>query len=461
VSAEQRATISGAASARVRPLFRNVDIEELACPGCGGTLAVEAVVDGGVDGIRHGIVRCRCYRYPIVEGILSLVQGGPFRQGAADRAVDALAEGDTLGALTRLLLPAPRDESTLRHRLRRVQSWFGACEPGSQEKFRRLIGSETFTDSVRVLHEPSYGTYLTNRWANPSFLSTLALIQIYDSLRRDVPHRVLDLCCGAGHASFLLQQLFPELAITAVDHDFSNLYLARNHLLSESAILLCLDVEKPLPLRTASYGSVLCLDAFHYIGSKRALCAELRRVVHERGLWVFPHLHNALVENFAAGVPLDPETYRACFDQPGARFFTERALLEGFVREGRLDLTNEADAGDLDASNAVVMVAGIGGDVPDRWNDSAAFVLRRASSLGVNPLYQASARGETLHLERRWPDANLAAECRDAERYLPAEIDVEVDLLERIRSNATTEADAAAAKRLIESFVVVPVPQGL
>ncbi len=59
-------------------MLNTVFIQELHCPYCASSLAIEQVIESWANHIEHGIVRCGCYRYPIIDGILILKQqSGP------------------------------------------------------------------------------------------------------------------------------------------------------------------------------------------------------------------------------------------------------------------------------------------------------------------------------------------------------------------------------------------------
>src|SRR5690606_31964755 len=59
------------------------------------------------------------------------------------------------------------------------------------------------------------------------------------------------------------------------------------------------------------------------------------------GLFLLPHLHNADAENPTPGIPLRAEDYRRCFAHSETRLLRETDVLDGFVRDGRLDLAGE------------------------------------------------------------------------------------------------------------------------
>jgi SAM-dependent methyltransferase len=267
------------------------------------------------------------------------------------------------------------------------------------------------------------------------------------------PIRMLDLACGAGHSSFVMRLLHPDLSVVSVDHDFVSLYLSKRFM-GRNATHLCLDAEVPSPFPDEYFDGVFCLDAFHYLHSKRAVIAELKRVVGLEGMWLFPHLHNALRENITAGVPLSPEAYLECFDIPGARLFDEATILRALSQEHTLDLREQAQVSKLNQSPTVTLIAG----KPDLWRKHGQFpssLCRKRSSLVLNPIYRrAHGKAEwTL----TWPNDEMRTECGGAEKVLPATGSWSKTELQHLLSE-NSKSDEARLSELVARFVLVPLP---
>ena len=148
----------------------------------------------------------------------------------------------------------------------------------------------------------------------------------------------------------------------ATDHDFVNLYLARRHMIPDTPCI-CLDAELPLPFGDRFFDSVLCLDGLHYVRSKRALLKELDRSVEETGIWLFPHMHNALATNVSPGVPLRPGDYQRCFDFLPSRLCIESEILQDFMKHQTIDLTESRFAEQLDRVPVLSLVASRNTDI--------------------------------------------------------------------------------------------------
>jgi SAM-dependent methyltransferase len=432
-------------------------LEELAglhCPCCGHGLEAEGADGDSLPG--YGVVRCGCYRYPVVDGILVLRQlSRP--SDAVDPVVARLDDGDRAGALRAALeLGTPvarRRRRPLRERLRRagarVLSPFLSPPTDAVER-----APATFAAAVAAGRDQRYRDYLFFRHANPSALAAMPLVLALAG--RPAPAGpVLDLACGAGHSTFLLSSLLGRDRVVAADHDFVNLHLARRFH-AGGATCLCLDAELPLPFADARLGGVFCNDAFHYVRSKVALVAELERVVARRGPWLLPHLHNAGRENPNPGLPLTAEDYLRCFERQEPRLFDEARILADFAAEGVLDL--QGAAAPRDETPVLTLVAGRDHTLFTRHHGLVDRLLARPGLLRLNPIFTADRRGPEVRLKLCWPDRELQGECEGVARYLPPQVEVDADLVDALdRAEPTGEA-RLQADRLVRSFVLVAVP---
>jgi SAM-dependent methyltransferase len=304
-----------------------------------------------------------------------------------------------------------------------------------------------------------FSDYLFHRYANPSFLGAIGPLLLLDCLKEraisDQPIRVLDLACGAGHSSFLMRLLHPGLSVVSVDHDFVSLYLAKRYLAPE-ATCLCLDAEVPSPFANDFFAAVFCLDAFHYLHSKRAVVAELKRVAKPESLWLFPHLHNALQHNITAGTPLSPEHYLACFDSLAARLFDETTILHGLSQRRTLDLRAQLTPGELEKSPNLTLLAG----TQDLWREHRQFpsaFCRQRSRLALNPIYAWESRQDCLEGTLTWPNKVMKDECHGAEAVLPATCRLHKrELRDLLKGNASSTN--ARLEELVAQFVLAPLP---
>jgi ubiquinone/menaquinone biosynthesis C-methylase UbiE len=438
-------------------------IQELHCPYCASPLTVERVIASMANHIEHGVVRCGCYRYPIIDGILILKQqSGPadthdvrvahLMAGAVELArhramhVDApLLSGQ--GRWQRAIQSvAARGVPLVGALVRRKSGLVGEAEPKRDMPFAKLL---------ETLRPGLYAQYLYQRYANNSFLASVAPLLLLGDLSPG--QRILELTCGIGHSGFLIQALFPHLQLVATDHDFVNLSLARQHFVP-NALLVCLDAEAPLPFAGQSFGAVFCLDGFHYLRSKAALTKELDRVSEHEALWLFPHLHNAQVETFNPGIPLLPDQYGRCFAQMPHKIFQESVLLRDFFREGALFLERVPATNEIAQAQNLTLVGTRRTDFWRARTDLAQRLSTNPAQLLVNPIYSVQSGESTTQLTLTWPSSRLRDECREVEDYLPNSCEIDSALLRRLRAGSLSADDSAIARDLTQKFILVNLP---
>ncbi len=403
--------------------------------------------------IQYGIIRCTCYRYPIIDGIAILRQ----RSGSADtvdKGVTYLEAGDTEGALHYAFYcasPIPPAQSRWQ---RAVDSLpFRHRSAGLHLPNQSL----TFRQSLHLHRPPGFADYLFHRHANNSFLAAIPLLLLLKELQSPANLTVLDLNCGVGHASFLMRTLFPNISVIATDHDFVNLYLARRHMIPNTCCI-CLDSELPLPFGDRFLDAVLCLDGLHYVRSKRALLKELDRSLKEAGIWLFPHMHNGLAKNVSPGVPLRPSDYQRCFDFLPSRLCIESEIFQNFMQNQTLDLTESRSTEQLDRAPVLSLVASRKTDIWRR-HDRLAERLHTKANLRVNPLYHRNGSDrEGVHLRMAWPNATLERECEPVKEFLPQECNIDSSLWARLQGGTLREEDEPEVRRLVKSFVLVSLP---
>lgn len=440
-------------------------LASLRCPFCASDIQPERAVGEGSDGLEHGIVRCGCYRYPVVDGILVLRRDPLHSTGRFGRAVACLERDDVRSARRSLLEPEPAfaRKPTLRRLARDLaRDWLpGARRDRVAEVLEAEVGS--FAEEVERLKVDSFAEYLVKRFANPSFLSAIPpLMQLgervtaaTDPLGRE--RWILDAACGVGHLSFLAARLFPDLRSVATDLDFENLALARRHFLSPEAIALCVDGNFVLPFARGSFDLVVCLDALHYVDAKVTFLRELGRCLRPDGSCVLAHVHNALQHNPSPGTPLTAEGYARCLAGLEPTVFPELDLLRQWFETGTVDLSRDATPQALAEAPAFTILAGRDPSWRSAPGPLADRFARRAGRVRWNPIYTAEPRGDRVHLSARWRNPGLAAECAAVERFLPRSLEVERDTWERFRVPSEDHSSEPASS-WVRSFVLVPEP---
>ena len=438
-------------------------LPSLHCPYCESPLEVAFRNDFSADqpeasSIHYGILSCACARYPVIEGVPIL----QHTEGLA-RVVGFVQQREYRRALLQALniFRVQWAHRSRWHQLKYHLNCRRALSPGQI----------SFAQAVDLLRRPQgFSDYLFHRFANPSLLAALAPLRLFDALaptagnhspsspaeRTDArPPRVLDLACGAGHASFLLRLLYPNQSLVSADQDFVSLYLA-GRFLAPDAIQVCFDSEAPSPFADDTFDGVFCLDAFHYFHAKAAIIAELQRVVRDDGLWVFPHLHNALQTNFTAGIPLSPEDYARIFSAVAPRLFAERDLLRALSTQQPIDWSMRHSLGDLESAPALTLIGGPAQTFGIQRDPLAAF-CRPPSRLAINPIYRVTRQGDNAKLELNWPQATIRAECGSIEAYLPTTFSLLAGDLQNLAAG-TFKWNDPRTQELIRHFVLVPLP---
>lgn len=263
---------------------------ELRCPHFGGGLQLENLLQCSEAAIEHGVVRCPCYRYPIIECIVLLRRFSGVSDTVDVRARQLLVgEVDAARASamqTGVPVPTAVAEpnglaNRLRHRvLGRSESPAKSDTPGVS------ASGGSLAETIARRRPGLYGQY--QRCANNSFHASVPLLLLPGDMETRQPApRVLELTCGIGHFAFLMGATFPHLEVVATDFEFTNLLIARRHF-APNAQFVCIDAEAPLPFSSGSFAAVSCLDGFHFVRSKVALGGEALRVGADDALFLFP-----------------------------------------------------------------------------------------------------------------------------------------------------------------------------
>ena len=437
-------------------MISNELIRNLHCPYCGSDFRVDLQAPPLEEaGVRNGILRCACYRYPIVDGILILRQrSGPV--DTFDNAVAHLEAGDIESALHESFHAASPVQAP-KTRWRKLLARLGSSH---NDRASLSLDRLTFRQALDRYRPSGYAHYLFYRYANNSFLAAIPLLLLLRTLRSQRPSlaqpvRLLDLNCGVGHATFLARLLFPEMLVIPTDHDFANLYLAKRFLVRESACL-CLDAELPLPFADNFFDAAVCIDGLHYVRSKTALIEELDRSTKEDGLLLFPHLHNALAANLSAGVPLAPKEYERCFQFAPLKLCSETQILLDFAERQMLDLTSRSGE-EISTAPVLSIVASRSPQIWRRHEDLAADLLKINANWIVNPIYAHREGIDDVKLQMAWPNPALERECEPAKRVLRSECTLPLSQWARLKNGAALENTQAFAD-LVKSFTIVPLP---
>jgi len=440
-------------------------LELMKCPYCGSDFEIEEIYEvfsENEEEIRNGCIKCECNEYPILEGILILKN-----LTAKKYIIEHLKKREVEKAVALSFKEGVND-------ICRVAD-FIEPKPGGKIIKKCLLGFARHSSKYKILSNKkssffdalgygSYEVYLKHRFSSQTFWS---LYPFFHLLRtRERRKRILEVCCGAGHASFVVSNYVNPEELICVDGGFKSLYLAKKYF-SNAAAFINIDANYQLPFKDGVFSSVLMMDAFHYVDARALLAKELERVLNQEGMLLLLHLHNALAENPAAGKPLSPSAWRGLFDRDvTVRVLPEKRVVEDFVLRDRLDLSKEYSEEELNSSDAIIIVAGagVGSECFDGvWEDILKVKRKIKENLIINPIYKMKEEGDKILLEREFPSESFRKEYPLTEKYLPERGEIGKGLVSGgsvfVSDSDEREGEIKEIKDLMRKFVVINVPE--
>lgn len=432
------------------------------CPYCGSDLNLGEIYEEEEEEIINGWVRCECGQFPVIEGILNLKIGL-----ANSYLVDTLSKGRTKKSILPLLesyveylskitavLESKGSLGTLLAKI--LQSFY---QTKARYTYRKYIdGGSSFFE---LLGKSSSDTYLKHRFSWETLWSVYPFIPLLKRKRA----RILDIGCGAGHASFLISTYVHPEELICADRSFRNLYLARKYF-ARKAQFICLDASYPLPFKDSIFDSIFMLDAFHYVQARASLAREMERTLLPQGLLLLLHLHNALQYNPGTAKPLSPSSWVNLFHQLPVKALPERNLVEDFLLKNELNLAKDYPQAALDASNAICLVGTRQESLLKLYKEVGNDFLSNKANLTINPIYEVTHKPDKLILRRHFPSEEFREEYPLTEKFLPEEYAVEGELINLVKEGAfdiapgdLSESDFRQIEDLMKRFVLINVPE--
>ena len=419
------------------------------CPYCGTDFEIDEVYSENEGKIINGCINCECDEYPILEGIL-ILKNTPtkeciieyLKKGEIEKAV-ALSLRDYTNAICRVadfIVSKPCGQFL-------KKSLFSFINYLSKKRYKKY--SNKNLSFCEVLGNGSYDVYLKHRFSSQTFWSLYPFIKLLRGKRK----RILDVCGGAGHASFVISKYVNPDELICVDGEFKSLYLAKKYF--SNAEFINIDANYQLPFKDDIFSSVLMMDAFHYVDARALLAKEFERVLGKEGMLLLLHLHNALVENVAGGKPLSPTTWMGLFDNLNVKALPEKAVIEDFILRGRLDLSKNYSKKELNSSDAILIMGGADSDCFDGiWEDT----LEVKENLIINPIYKMKEEGDKILLEREFSSEFFRKEYPLTEKYLQEKCEIDKRFVKG-RSVCVSGSDEIEIENLMRKFVVINVPE--
>ncbi len=390
------------------------------------------------DAERFGLLRCSCSEYPLIAGIPVIVRG-PLADSNCDseRLCTLIRAGEHKQALIEAL--APRQKAPKPHQLTRLLPSAVAARARSAQlrdfrtkwrhQFEMLCQDESPGSAIRLIRHYfgeryNAANYFSFRAGQPKYLITLALSQLTNAADWK-----LDVGCGAGHITRILNNSQSPGNAVGLDRNFFLLWLA-NTRVAPDARFVCCDVEQGLPFGDSVFDFALLSNFYHFIYQKRLMLAELKRVGHANTVVVISSLRNRNVITPTPNLALSPEGYQSLVDEQfeASRMISESALLEQTVLKASNELppAERPDAlKDEPMINLILTNSAEFSTTDNLESENDGAVYR------INPLYRRrpDTRGNVAAFEARWPSEQYLEDNPELRAYLRDEIELPADII--------------------------------
>ena len=287
-------------------------LKRVRCVRCKQALKiVNTFTDGKILARPNYIVKCNCFEYPVISGILYLEPNK-----ACQAACESLKRGDDRFAIKQLwqarklitfalsIIFFPHFINNLITKLLKQPAYhyFG---------FKRVVKFLTW-----FAYPKAWCVYLINRDRTPAYFLSL----LTTNLLLNSQSTICDIGCGAGQLLSEFSRKANSGNIYGIDKSFINLFLARLFWVPDNVLLICLDVNSGLPFVNKSISLQTCNDGFYSIVNQTFLLKEIARVASRKGIIAFTHvLNNKNIEHGNAH-GLNPNHLRRTLSKFGFNF---------------------------------------------------------------------------------------------------------------------------------------------
>lgn len=283
------------------------------CPYCGGQFRISRTISRDDERLLFGLVECRCFTFPIIDGILllSLAKGYGGAEEALQpyvplqaAAIEYLERDDVRGlkawirrhaALVADLLEST-DETYLslwsrlsselgRHAdallsdCRRYEV-LGSPKPGLATSLRRRLTRASQSDL------PTTADFYAARFFSPRVNAMALQLDAFPDAQR-----LLSLCCGHGAFENLLRAKRHTGDVVSMDAQIVNLLITRRYA-DHGGSYICHDAQFPLPFSAGTFDGVFSSTCLPEIPTQLTFASEAIRVTSERGWTDFDSIWN-------------------------------------------------------------------------------------------------------------------------------------------------------------------------
>lgn len=427
-------------------------LEWLQCPSCRGHL-VPARRSCSPD---YYLLTCRCSRYPVLAGIPIIKRGVIGSAGeTVDEVIRLLEAGRYRDALLTVLLPSPPAVPTLAPAwmqalpelkgIWRIKHWAHAGRLLKwNDRAERLLIDDKKKATARDLfaffflqsgfNSRNTYDYFLFRFGQPRHLVALSLLTLIERPQKPI----LDLACGFGHLTRNLVFRAGSQPVFGLDAVFFTLYVAKQWLAPE-ACYVCCPADQPLPFADQTFSAILCSDAFHVFTDKASCIRELKRLMSDDGLILLVSVQNALMEHLFKSPSLSPRGYEDLVADLPHRIVPDGSILNRYLQRLGPALSHQPDLNALCRDPFLSVVVS---KAPHVFRDHGVFHEwpHAQGRLSLNPLYvrDSSGRSEHARFRRSFPSRFYEEENAAGKDYLPEEVQIRFDLLQKLEEGRYT-----------------------
>lgn len=430
-------------------------LRHLHCPFCGSFFQPKKILEEDDDDLFYGIIVCECNQYPIIEGILRLIND------KISMHILRLLEKRQLHDAFTMSLQWP----SFNRKTRFSNFLVSALSALSIIPITNLIlilkrplsrtfekDNLSFCKTIDELKCGLWGEWLKYRFCMETFMPVLPLVFAIKNEKF-----VLDFGCGVGHSSFLISKNTDEEKLVCVDNIFANLYLGRKYF-ARKAAFICLDGNYLLPFEDRFFSTVFASDAFHFVKSKLSLSREFQRTLSHEGIIILSHLHNKSFHHQYAGTPLTPLGYKNLFHGLKVKLVPNESLISDFLMQSKMDLQKEQQIEEMDDTFGFSLIASHVERSFEQYENLWETYINKIDNLIVNPIYSVNKKGNTYIMTKKALSEEYKTLTETSILPLPNTFHMNEDVLDSSIGHKMNFTDSDMIDGLVRKLVLIAAP---